>query len=109
MLNNIIPARCFVALRQDDRQDSETVAVGLSVVERGYLGFFDIVTAAHMRNQGLGTQLMLHLLQWGCANGAQRAYLQVMRNNAPALRMYGKLGFKEIYRYWYRIKPLQAS
>ena len=106
MLNNIVPARCFIALCQDDH--AETVAVGLAVLERGYIGFFDIVTAAHLRRQGLGTQLMLHLLQWGCANGAQQAYLQVMCNNTPALGLYGKLGFKEIYRYWYRVKPAQT-
>jgi N-acetylglutamate synthase len=109
MLNNIIPVRCFAALRNDDHPDKEIIAVGLGVVERGYIGFFDIVTAEHMRNRGIGTQLMLHLLQWGCANGAEHAYLQVMCNNAPALRLYGKLGFTELYQYWYRVKPVQTS
>ncbi len=109
MLNNIVPARCFMALRRDDRPNAEAVAVGLTVLERAHMGLFDIVTAPPLRNQGLGTQLMLHLLQWGKTHGASHAYLQVMCNNAPALRLYARLGFTEIYRYWYRVKPVQAS
>jgi ribosomal protein S18 acetylase RimI-like enzyme len=103
MLNSIIPAKCFAALQRK----GETVAVGLAVAEGGYVGLFDIVTAAHARNQGLGTQLILHLLNWGKSSGASHAYLQVMQNNAPALRLYAKLGFREHYHYWYRVKKLR--
>jgi N-acetylglutamate synthase len=109
MLNNIIPARCFVALRQHSQLDAEIAAVGLAVLERGYMGLYDIVTAARVRTQGFGTQLVLHLLQWGRVNGALHAHLGVMCNNVPALHLYGKLGFQEIYRYWYRVKPAQTS
>lgn len=105
MLNNILPACCFCAVRQDD----ETVAVGLAVAERGYVGLFDIVTAAAYRKRGFGTQLMLHLMQWGKANRAHSAYLQVMKNNPPALQLYARLGFQEAYAYWYRVKTLPAE
>src|SRR5258708_7122210 len=81
--------RCFCALKQED----EIVAVGLAVVERGYVGLYDIVTAPALRNQGLGTQLLLHLLHWGKANQAHSAYLQVMYDNAAAVHVYAKLGF----------------
>jgi ribosomal protein S18 acetylase RimI-like enzyme len=47
---------------------------------------------------------MKALLSWGQEGGAESAYLQVMRDNGPAIRLYEKLGFEEIYPYWYRVK-----
>ncbi len=101
MLANIVPARCFIALRAAGR----VVAVGLGVAENGFVGLFDLVTDEEFRQRGLGTQLILNLLDWGKHNGSSRAYLQVTLNNSPALRLYEKLGFREVYQYWYRVKP----
>jgi len=100
ILENIVPRRCFVMLLVD----GEPVSVGMGVADRGYIGLFDIVTDEQRRGRGLGTQLMLHLLHWGQANGAARAYLQVMVENTAAQRLYWKLGFREVYQYWYRVK-----
>ena len=96
----IVPRTCFLSLWDN----GEAVACGLGVLERGYLGIFDVITDPRQRNRGFGGQLMLNLMKWGKENGAECAYLQVMLNNAPALRLYSKLGFTELYRYWYRIK-----
>lgn len=82
--------------------DGQPAAVGLGVVERGYVGLFDIVTDAQFRNRGLGRLLILNILKWAQTNGAHTAHLGVMLNNAPALHLYHKLGFREVYRYWYR-------
>ncbi|NHZ71849.1 MAG: GNAT family N-acetyltransferase [Aquificales bacterium] len=83
--------------------EGEVVACGLGVVERGYLGIFDVVTAVSHRNKGYGTELMHSLLAWGKDYHADFAYLQVMTNNPPALNLYSKLGFTEQYQYWYRV------
>lgn len=101
MLASILPQHCFMSLTQD----GEIVATGLAVVERGYVGLFDIVTAPHMRRQGIGTHLIEQLLEWGRANGAKTAYLQVMHTNEAALRLYAALGFRDAYSYWYRVQP----
>ena len=102
MLSNIVvPMTAFAILRRN----GEIAAVGMAVTERGYVGLFDINTASQWRGQGLGTQLVASLLAWGRDNGATRAYLQAMRNNPAALRLYAKLGFAEAYGYWYRVKP----
>lgn len=100
MLSLIIPKTCYISLYEND----VVVACGLGVLERGYLGIFDIVTDSRHRNRGFGEQIMVNLLKWGKENGAQHAYLQVLLNNAPALRLYSKLGFQENYRYWYGLK-----
>jgi ribosomal protein S18 acetylase RimI-like enzyme len=75
------------------------------VAERGYVGLSSIVTAVDARNQGLGRRLVGHLLAWGQQHGAHTAHLAVMLDNAPALRLYARFGFREAYRYWYRARP----
>jgi N-acetylglutamate synthase len=101
MLSNIVvPSTAYAMLRCN----GEMAAVGMAVSERGYVGLFDIHTSAPWRGQGLGTQLVTALLTWGRDEGANCAYLQVMRDNPPALHLYAKLGFAEAYGYWYRVK-----
>lgn len=86
------------------RHDGKPVACGLGVVEDEWLGLNDIVTDAAYRNRGIGTAIVDNLLHWGKEKGARRAYLAVVADNAPALRLYAKQGFEEAYRYWYRVK-----
>lgn len=100
MLRAIVPAAGFAVIQRH----GETVACGLAVAQDGYVGLYDIVTDPRYRRQGLGMQLISALLQWGREKDARTAYLQVMMNNPPALAMYAKLGFRELYQYWYRVK-----
>ncbi|MEK3981866.1 GNAT family N-acetyltransferase [Paenibacillus sp. FSL K6-3166] len=78
-------------------------ACGLGVIQNGYMGLYDIVTAAEYRRQGMAEQLLLALLHWGKSRGAKTSFLQVVQANAGASALYDKLGFKEIYKYWYRV------
>ncbi|WP_136603932.1 GNAT family N-acetyltransferase [Paenibacillus dokdonensis] len=87
-------------------QESMPVACGLGVIEDQVVGLFDIVTSEQHRNQGYGEQLILNILQWAKENGTTHSYLQVVQNNAPANRLYEKLGYREIYSYWYRSKTI---
>ena len=45
------------------------------------------------RRLGLGTQLMKHVLADAARDGARRATLEVRRSNAPAQKLYERLGF----------------
>ena len=69
------------------------------------VGLFDLVTGPNVRRKGHGTSLISRLLEWGGAHGADRAYLQVVQSNAPAIHLYEQLGFQSVYEYWYRIPP----
>ncbi len=98
MLNNIIGEKCFMVLMVD----GEVVACGLAVANSDHVGIFDAIVAEEHRRQGYGTELMESLLDWAVNQHASHAYLQVMAANTPAINLYDKLKFKELYRYWYR-------
>ncbi|MGF7059502.1 GNAT family N-acetyltransferase [Brassicibacter mesophilus] len=100
MLRSIGTNKYFASLRVDGK----IVAYGLGVLEREHMGLFDIVVDKEYRGRGYGEQMMRGLIKIGKNNGAKIAYLQVMLNNSPALKLYSKIGFKEIYQYWYRVK-----
>lgn len=36
--------------------------------------------------------------------GAKNAYLQVVEDNLPAIKLYKSYGFSTLYNYWYRVK-----
>lgn len=94
-----IPSRRLLAAISDGNR---TVACGLGVLESGYFGLFDLITDPKSRRRGHGSRLVSGMLRWARDHGASLAYLQVMRSNDPARRMYERFGFQEAYEYWYR-------
>jgi len=84
----------------------DTVAVGLAVVERDWVGLFDIVVSPEHRRKGFGRQIVQGMMHWGKENGANHCYLQAFHENSAAIALYQSLGFESQYRYHYRSKPL---
>ena len=87
------------------RRTGEIVATGLVIVEDGWAGLFDIVTATQAQRQGFGRQVVESLLRAAWDLGARQSYLQVGADNTPARRLYARYGFRERYLYWYRGHP----
>ena len=85
-------------------ENHKPVSCGLAVCDDGLLGLFDLVTAKPQRGRGLGTQLLNGLFAWGTQRGAHYAYLQVVKSNEAAVRLYRRLGFERLYDYWYRVR-----
>lgn len=79
-------------------------AVGLGVVDTGWVGLFDIAVSPEQRRRRLGTRISRAMLAWAAEQGAIDAYLQVMADNTAAVAMYERLGFEVSHRYWYRTK-----
>lgn len=89
--------------------DEKPVAWGLGVVERGYIGLYDIVVSPDLRGIGLGRRVVSSLIAWGCQQGAHTAYLQVREENEVARSLYEALGFSSAYRYTHRVMPGRSS
>jgi ribosomal protein S18 acetylase RimI-like enzyme len=100
MLARLAPPACFASLSLDGL----VVSAGLGVLQSGWVGLYDLITRPEQRGRGHGRQLISDILGWAVARGAHSSYLQVMQNNLPALRLYEKLGYREVYPYWYRVK-----
>jgi N-acetylglutamate synthase len=100
ILNQIKTKKCLLEIVVDKK----VIGCGLGVIESNFIGLFDIVVDFNYRQKGFGEVIVKSLLNWGKEQGAKTAYLQVMIDNPPALKLYKKLGFKEEYKYWYRIK-----
>jgi GNAT superfamily N-acetyltransferase len=94
------PKACFLQICDN----GATVGLGTAVLERGWAGFTNIVTAQSHRGKGVGTLMMRALAAWCHEHGAAQLYLQVLRHNTAAIHLYSKLGFTHLYNYHYRTR-----
>ena len=84
--------------------EGKIVSCGYGTIERGHVGIFDIVVREEARRKGYGREIVEAILAEGAKRGAEKSYLQVMLSNPAALSLYEKMGYREVYRYWYRKK-----
>ncbi|MCV7421120.1 GNAT family N-acetyltransferase [Mycobacterium yunnanensis] len=84
----------------------EDAAVGRAAVTAApdgtrWVGLSSVHVAEHARRRGLARALCEALLRWGADQGATRAYVQVLADNAPAKTLYDTMGFAEHHRSRY--------
>lgn len=84
--------------------DKGPVASALCVHDNDLAGLFDIAVRADQQGKGYARSIVRAALRWAAAQGAQRAWLQVMSANKPAVNLYSRLGFETAYTYAYRQK-----
>ncbi len=94
----------FATIRKVDPTTGEEVvaAIGRAATFEGWCGISAIRTATQFQQQGLAKSIIRALAERSLAEGAGRAFLQVSTQNAPALALYDRLGFREHHRYNYR-------
>lgn len=76
--------------------------VALAVHDNDLAGILQMGVVEERRGEGLGTAILHAALRWAKLRGARHAWLQAEADNAAALALYRKAGFREIYRYSYR-------
>lgn len=81
------------------------VAAALTAVASGIGIYLNVVTHPSARGMGYGRAVMGAALNWVRSMGATHSAVQVLASNAPALNLYGSLGFGEVYPYSYRRAP----
>jgi ribosomal protein S18 acetylase RimI-like enzyme len=85
-----------------DAVSGDPLAVALGVLDGEWLGLFSLATAPAARRRGIGSAVVDALEGWAAAAGAAGTYLQVERDNEPALGFYARRGFHVAHSYHYR-------
>ena len=81
-------------------------ATGLGILDRDYIGVYAIHVHPDFRRRRYASAVCRTILNEGLARGARHAYLQVVQDNEPAIRLYSSLGFSYLYNYKFRVKYL---
>jgi ribosomal protein S18 acetylase RimI-like enzyme len=81
-------------------------AVGLGVVDGGWMGIFAMSTLPELRRMGLASAVLRALMRAAAERGVERLYLQVEQDNQAARALYAAAGFTTAYRYHYRVGSL---
>ncbi|MFT0804118.1 GNAT family N-acetyltransferase [Bacillus swezeyi] len=84
-------------------EEGKIVGLGTVVVEQGWGCISNIVVDQNHRRKGIAAQLIRHLSEWAYVNKAHHIYLQVLKENKPAIGLYNKLGFIPISKNHYRM------
>ena len=66
------------------------------------IGILQLGVAKERRGSGLGTAVLHAALRWAKLKGARQAWVQVEADNAAAIALYRRAGFKDVYQYSYR-------
>ncbi|MFD2767387.1 GNAT family N-acetyltransferase [Micromonospora eburnea] len=87
--------------------DGRLLAAGRGTVTGGgrWLGLTSIEVLPEARRQGLAGRVIRALVDWGVAEGATQAFLQVEQRNTPAVNLYRGLGFTTHHTYLTRVAP----
>lgn len=102
------PARQAVMVRGNGprvsllgRLHDKPAGVGFCAISGTVAGLHALVVKPDMRGARLGEWLMREAAHWAATQGAEQMMLAVGRDNTAALRLYDRLGFREVGGYAY--------
>jgi N-acetylglutamate synthase len=77
------------------------VAIGRVVVTGEWAGVAAVEVVPERRREGLARRIVDTALSWAADQGADKAYLQTMRDNTAAIALYAPYGFADHHEYLY--------
>lgn len=86
-------------------EDDEIAALAFGAIHDGVICYESVVTDPRRLRRGYARRVVATLAAWARDQEAVAACLEVEAANTPALTLYARLGFREIYRYHYRRQP----
>lgn len=86
--------------------EGRMVASGLGICDRDYVGLYAIYVAPSCRRRHYARAICCTILEEARLRGASKAYLQVVKGNANAKKLYTSLGFEDFYTYWFRSRQV---
>lgn len=92
-----------------ENEAGEPICCAIAILFNGVVGIHNVATSSAYKRRQLATGLLNALLVWGKENHATHAFLQVNQSNTAAINLYTKMGFRTLYRYWYREKDILTS
>ena len=105
-LRRIVPAMYYAipkkTIAASIEIDVHMVASGLGICDREYIGVYAVYVSAGCRRRNYARAICSTLLSLGREQGAEAAYLQVVKGNIHAKSLYADLGFQDFYTYWFR-------
>ncbi|MDD5986266.1 MAG: GNAT family N-acetyltransferase [Eubacteriales bacterium] len=87
--------------------DGRMVASGIGILDRGHCGIYAIYVDPSCRRRHYARAIVSTILREAEKKGCTHAYLQVVKDNVYAHRLYENLGFTSFYEYWFREKKLE--
>lgn len=78
-----------------------SVGVGVAVASGRHMAVYSVAVASASRRRGFARSIMAEANTWAVERGCDTVLLQVLADNAAAVRLYESLGFSERYSYHY--------
>ncbi len=77
------------------KRNEKVAAFATSTYSRGKLHIHDIAVKKEMRRKGIGTTIVLHLIEHATMKKLDEVYCEVRAKNISSLKLFSKLGFKQ--------------
>jgi ribosomal-protein-alanine N-acetyltransferase len=74
----------------------ETIGYALTLLQRDIIHIANIAVKEEYQHQGIGSEILSHLLHFGMSLNKKKAILEVRPSNLPAISLYEKFDFYKV-------------